>query len=128
MHSNTVGESGYGLAVLKNSYLKHLLSQAILDLSEQKILVQLEEKWLSNTCKSDKGNTHEMISLQFFATPFLLVALAACLCGAGTYVERYADSFFLSKRIHSEGEREKKKIRRLSTVWNFQDVREGYMT
>lgn len=127
IHSNTIGESGYGMAVAKDSYLKHILSQAILHLSEHKVLLQLEEKWLSDVCKSD-AETIERITLHFFATPLLFIALAVCLCGVGTYVERYIDRFFVSKKIQDANENELKRIRRLSTIWSFNDYREGYIT
>uniref|UniRef100_A0A7M5VEH9 Uncharacterized protein n=2 Tax=Clytia hemisphaerica TaxID=252671 RepID=A0A7M5VEH9_9CNID len=79
LHSNTVGESGYGMAVGKNSYLKHVLSQAILILSEKKELAKLEQRWLSNVCKTDEIDANEKFSLNFFATPFMFIALFACL-------------------------------------------------
>ena len=126
IHSNTIGESGYGIAVAKNSYLKHSLSQAILFLSERKLLLQLEEKWLSDVCKSDI-ETVEHITLHFFATPLLFIALVVCLCGAGVYVERYADRFFVTKKIQDAKENEMKRTRRLSTIWSFNEYREGYV-
>ena len=127
IHPNTIGESGYGMAVPKKSYLKPLLSQAILTLSERRVLLELEEKWLSDVCKTDlEGN--EQITLHFFATPLLVIAIFACLCGAGVCVERYVDRFLQSKKVEQTIEAEMKRTRRISTFWDCDDFREGYVT
>ena len=118
------------MAVGKDSYLKHVLSQAILTLSEKKELAKLEQRWLSNVCKTDDIEANEKFSLNFFATPFMFIGLFACLCGLGVFAERYADGFFVKKKLEKEKnkkERENENMGYLNTsAWTFNDVREGY--
>jgi len=126
LHSNTVGESGYGMAVAKGSMLADELSQAILLLTDAQELVKLNKKWLSDYCLNKDAEGNQKFSLNFFTTPFIFIASFACLCGIGVIVERYAYIYYEKRKKTNDNDDKIPPLPRVN-FWTFEDVREGYM-
>eukprot|EP00794_Sanderia_malayensis_P015932 gene15932-17533_t len=75
-----IGQSGFGLAMQKQSLWRDRFSYEIVRLKEQGVLDDLDKKWLSSGCSDQSGNsfTPQAFSLKYFGGLVLVVSIAFC--------------------------------------------------
>ena len=79
-HHTPIPSAQYGAVVAKDSPLKNLLSEAILDLLDQGVLKDLKSKWFWNACEaSGTGTNTSKFNPIFFSSLFAILVGAMFL-------------------------------------------------